>query len=77
MGLPDGRNASVTGSARGLATVERFCKESARHGIRVDAIRAGFTRTAMTDSMPQDVPRTRAAEIPIGRTIEVSGGRSM
>jgi 3-oxoacyl-[acyl-carrier protein] reductase len=45
-------------------------KETARHGIRVNAIQPGLIRSAMTDAMPADVLATKAAEIPLGRVGE-------
>lgn len=42
-------------------------KEGARFGIRVNAIQPGLIRTAMTESMPEDVLADRLAAIPLGR----------
>lgn len=47
-------------------------KESARHGIRVNAIQPGLIRTPMTESMPEWAWEAKLAEIPLGRAGEPS-----
>jgi 3-oxoacyl-[acyl-carrier protein] reductase len=50
-----------------IGLTKAAAKEGARYRIRVNAIQPGFIRTAMTDTMPQDVLSERIAEIPLGR----------
>ena len=50
-----------------IGLTKAAAKEGARYQIRVNAIQPGFIRTAMTDTMPQDVLSERIAEIPLGR----------
>jgi 3-oxoacyl-[acyl-carrier protein] reductase len=45
-------------------------KETARYGIRINAIQPGLIRSAMTDAMPTDVLEAKAADIPLGRVGE-------
>jgi 3-oxoacyl-[acyl-carrier protein] reductase len=45
-------------------------KETARHGIRVNAIQPGLIRTAMTEAMPEDAWEQKLADIPMGRAGE-------
>ena len=42
-------------------------KETAHHGIRVNAIQPGLIRSAMTEAMPQKAWDQKMAEIPMGR----------
>jgi 3-oxoacyl-[acyl-carrier protein] reductase len=50
-----------------IGLTKAAAKEGARYRVRVNAIQPGFIRTAMTDTMPQDVLSERIAEIPLGR----------
>ena len=45
-------------------------KETARYGIRVNAIQPGLIRTAMTEAMPDDAWQQKMADIPMGRAGE-------
>lgn len=45
-------------------------KETARYGIRVNAIQPGLIRTAMTEGLPADVWEQKLADIPMGRAGE-------
>jgi 3-oxoacyl-[acyl-carrier protein] reductase len=47
-------------------------KETAHHGIRVNAIQPGLIRTAMTEAMPQKVWDQKMADIPLQRAGDVS-----
>lgn len=51
-------------------------KESAHHGIRINAIQPGLIRTAMTEAMPQKAWDAKMTEIPMqraGEPAEVAG----
>jgi len=45
-------------------------KETARYGIRVNAIQPGLIRTAMTEAMPDEAWQQKMADIPMGRAGE-------
>lgn len=45
-------------------------KETARYGIRVNAIQPGLIRTAMTEGLPAEVWEQKLADIPMGRAGE-------
>lgn len=45
-------------------------KETARYGIRVNAIQPGLIRTAMTEALPAQVWEQKLADIPMGRAGE-------
>jgi 3-oxoacyl-[acyl-carrier protein] reductase len=47
-------------------------KETARHGIRVNAIQPGLIRTAMLDSLSQAALEQKFRDIPMGRLGEPS-----
>jgi len=53
--------AAIQGFTRSL------CKEVGKHGITVNAVAPGFIKTAMTDSMPDEVVKAGIAQIPIRR----------
>ena len=45
-------------------------KELAHHGVRVNAIQPGLTRTAMTEALREDIWRQKESEVPLGRAAE-------
>jgi len=47
--------------------VRSLCKEVGRHRITVNCVAPGFIKTAMTDSMPQEVIDAGIRMIPVGR----------
>jgi 3-oxoacyl-[acyl-carrier protein] reductase len=47
-------------------------KETAHHGIRVNAVAPGLIRSAMTEAMPQKAWDQKMAEIPMGRAGELT-----
>jgi 3-oxoacyl-[acyl-carrier protein] reductase len=47
-------------------------KETAHHGVRVNAIQPGLIRTAMTEAMPHKVWDQKMADIPLQRAGDVS-----
>jgi len=53
--------AAIQGFTRSL------CKEVGKHGITVNCVAPGFIKTAMTDSMPDEVVKAGIAQIPIRR----------
>lgn len=46
-------------------------KETARHGVRVDAVQPGLIRSAMTEAMPAKAWEQKLGEIPMGRPGDV------
>ncbi|MFT5912471.1 MAG: 3-oxoacyl-[acyl-carrier protein] reductase, partial [Paraglaciecola sp.] len=53
--------AAIQGFTRSL------CKEVGRFGVTVNCVAPGFIRSAMTDSMPDEVVKAGIATIPVGR----------
>ncbi len=53
--------AAIQGFTRSM------CKEVGKHGITVNCVAPGFIKTAMTDSMPDEVVQAGIAQIPIRR----------
>ena len=53
--------AAIQGFTRSL------CKEVGRFGVTVNCVAPGFIKTAMTDSMPDEVVKAGIATIPVGR----------
>ena len=47
--------------------IGRLYREFAKKNILVNAIAPGFSRTAMTDKLSDDVKKTLAAQIPLER----------
>jgi 3-oxoacyl-[acyl-carrier protein] reductase len=47
-------------------------KETARYGVRVNAVQPGLIRSAMTEAMPTAAWEQKMAEIPMARTGEVA-----
>lgn len=53
--------AAIQGFTRSL------CKEVGKHGITVNCVAPGFIKTAMTDSMPEEIIEGAIKQIPIRR----------
>lgn len=53
--------AAIQGFTRSL------CKEVGRFGVTVNCVAPGFIKTAMTDSMPDEVVKAGIKTIPVGR----------
>lgn len=53
--------AAIQGFTRSL------CREVGRHGITVNCVAPGFIKTAMTESMPDEVIKAGIQMIPVGR----------
>jgi 3-oxoacyl-[acyl-carrier protein] reductase len=53
-----------------IGLTKAAAKETARHGIRVNAIQPGLIRTPMTEAMPSAAWDSKMAEIPLGRAGE-------
>lgn len=50
-----------------IGLTKAAAKETAHHGIRVNAIQPGLIRSAMTEAMPQKAWDQKMSEIPLGR----------
>ena len=60
--------ANYAASKAGLIGLTKsLAKEFAARGVRVNAIAPGFIRTAMTDSLSEDVQNQMKQAIPLGR----------
>lgn len=53
--------AAIQGFTRSL------CREVGKHGITVNCVAPGFIKTAMTDTMPEEIVAGAVKQIPIGR----------
>ena len=61
---------SAAAKAGIVGLTKAAAKETARYGIRVNAIQPGLIRTAMTEAMPDDAWQQKMADIPMGRAGE-------
>ncbi|MBD0323392.1 MAG: 3-oxoacyl-ACP reductase FabG [Aldersonia sp.] len=55
-----------------IGLTKAAAKETAHHGVRINAIQPGLIRSAMTEAMPQKAWDQKMSEIPMGRAGEVS-----
>lgn len=53
-----------------IGLTKAAAKETARHGVRVNAIQPGLIRSAMTEAMPKEAWDQKLADIPMGRAGE-------
>jgi 3-oxoacyl-[acyl-carrier protein] reductase len=71
VGLPGQTNYSAA-KAGIVGLTKAAAKEVAHLGVRVNAIQPGLIRTAMTEAMRPEIWDQKLAEIPMGRSGEVT-----
>ena len=63
--------ANYSATKAGLVGLTRtLAIEWARYGVTVNAVAPGFTRTAMTEAIPEELREAQAKRIPVGRAGE-------